>query len=612
MSETEEAQRQTDEESNSNEAIVNRLAEEDVIVVSVVGGRRDTQVLSSLGQLSGLVSSSHGFATLTAHVPHVGFSIDHRALVWCKQLVNAVVDGLNGAAAAADRSERMAALRSALLTSWPQSAMELHDMSAGVASSIASPSLRIRTAEWLLRVAIGLPFAASAVVAMVIACWQLAVLLAGKHDNVPTLYSALAPVQTTKQAVRAFAALPSSVQGTAAITAVLFVMARAPVAAVRELVPSFLRTVFAANSAANAAPLWLAVTFGGLLGAAFLILLDCCLSPLRLLAACLPKPNWTLLRSVTLAAVLTAAVLVAQLACFGVVAVLTQLRYAAFCCQATVMFCLCLLLLLLPSKHAHVAAHQRVVALLYLALQPPLLVGMLARAVEMLHSASPPAVDAFSRAPLLSYNLRCFPLLLYLLLVRWDDVWHDGTAHAAGGSGDGVRLLPPGSHAICHACSHDDGADGSLCEDGSAGEDSDGEDGVLEAEGRYRVISCSCRERVKEVADWCSFCACACRTCGGEERTYWARAAAAAGGPAAAAAAAAAGGDGYVSGGAGLHSLLSLAAFVAPTVMAAGSAVALYRLGYALTLHATLCGFRIMLRRWQQRTSARLFNRMRM
>lgn len=59
----------------------------DVIVVSISGGSRDTQVRTPLTRLDGIVPPRNGFSVSASAVPDVWLETDHQVIVWCNQLV---------------------------------------------------------------------------------------------------------------------------------------------------------------------------------------------------------------------------------------------------------------------------------------------------------------------------------------------------------------------------------------------------------------------------------------------------------------------------------------------------------------------------------------------
>ena len=71
-----------------------------VAIASISGGMRDALVAAPLADVEALVHPRHGFAVLSASIPHVGLSVDHACVVWCKQLVKRVALALSAAAKA--------------------------------------------------------------------------------------------------------------------------------------------------------------------------------------------------------------------------------------------------------------------------------------------------------------------------------------------------------------------------------------------------------------------------------------------------------------------------------------------------------------------------------
>ncbi|KAI9017889.1 PGAP1-like protein-domain-containing protein [Phycomyces nitens] len=62
----------------------------DVSVISLAGGSLDTTVNSDSASVSGWVPESHGLTVFTTAVPEVWTGCDHRAILWCNQLVKVV------------------------------------------------------------------------------------------------------------------------------------------------------------------------------------------------------------------------------------------------------------------------------------------------------------------------------------------------------------------------------------------------------------------------------------------------------------------------------------------------------------------------------------------
>ncbi|KAJ3152602.1 GPI inositol deacylase [Geranomyces variabilis] len=62
----------------------------DITLLSLAGGTHDTMVSSSLVEISPFVPRDNGFTAYTSGAPHVWTAADHRAILWCNQVVKAV------------------------------------------------------------------------------------------------------------------------------------------------------------------------------------------------------------------------------------------------------------------------------------------------------------------------------------------------------------------------------------------------------------------------------------------------------------------------------------------------------------------------------------------
>eukprot|EP01113_Clastostelium_recurvatum_P043940 TRINITY_DN7348_c0_g1_i4.p1 TRINITY_DN7348_c0_g1~~TRINITY_DN7348_c0_g1_i4.p1 ORF type:complete len:1049 (+),score=197.68 TRINITY_DN7348_c0_g1_i4:91-3237(+) len=63
-------------------------------IVSICGGHRDTLIRSELASLDGLVPSSHGLSILTTSMPEVWLEADHECILWCNQMLVAMLRGM--------------------------------------------------------------------------------------------------------------------------------------------------------------------------------------------------------------------------------------------------------------------------------------------------------------------------------------------------------------------------------------------------------------------------------------------------------------------------------------------------------------------------------------
>ncbi|KAF7727956.1 GPI inositol deacylase, partial [Apophysomyces ossiformis] len=67
---------------------------QDVTLVSFAGGTLDQTVNSDAASLEGAIPSSNSMTVFSASIPHVWTSCDHRAILWCNQLVKIVAAAL--------------------------------------------------------------------------------------------------------------------------------------------------------------------------------------------------------------------------------------------------------------------------------------------------------------------------------------------------------------------------------------------------------------------------------------------------------------------------------------------------------------------------------------
>ncbi|KAI9003193.1 PGAP1-like protein-domain-containing protein [Gaertneriomyces semiglobifer] len=65
------------------------------VIVSLAGGNHDTLVSSDLCEISSFVPSSHGFTTYASAMPDVWTAADHKAVLWCNQIVWSVIKGVS-------------------------------------------------------------------------------------------------------------------------------------------------------------------------------------------------------------------------------------------------------------------------------------------------------------------------------------------------------------------------------------------------------------------------------------------------------------------------------------------------------------------------------------
>ncbi|KAJ3183453.1 GPI inositol deacylase [Geranomyces variabilis] len=70
----------------------------DITLLSLAGGTHDTMVSSSLVEISPFVPLDNGFTAYTSGAPLVWTAADHRAILWCNQVVKAVARALFGIA----------------------------------------------------------------------------------------------------------------------------------------------------------------------------------------------------------------------------------------------------------------------------------------------------------------------------------------------------------------------------------------------------------------------------------------------------------------------------------------------------------------------------------
>ncbi|KAJ3157590.1 GPI inositol deacylase [Geranomyces michiganensis] len=68
----------------------------DITLISLAGGTHDTMVSSSLVEISPFIPPMNGFTAYTSGAPLVWTAADHRAILWCNQVVKAVARALFG------------------------------------------------------------------------------------------------------------------------------------------------------------------------------------------------------------------------------------------------------------------------------------------------------------------------------------------------------------------------------------------------------------------------------------------------------------------------------------------------------------------------------------
>ncbi|KAJ3300012.1 GPI inositol deacylase [Borealophlyctis nickersoniae] len=62
----------------------------DVSLVSIAGGNHDTMISSDSAEVASFLSPGHGFTVYTTGVPNVWTPADHRAILWCNQMVKSL------------------------------------------------------------------------------------------------------------------------------------------------------------------------------------------------------------------------------------------------------------------------------------------------------------------------------------------------------------------------------------------------------------------------------------------------------------------------------------------------------------------------------------------
>lgn len=63
---------------------------QNVSLISIAGGNHDTMISSSLTEIRPIVPSTHGFTVYSTSIPDVWTAADHKAILWCNQLVKAI------------------------------------------------------------------------------------------------------------------------------------------------------------------------------------------------------------------------------------------------------------------------------------------------------------------------------------------------------------------------------------------------------------------------------------------------------------------------------------------------------------------------------------------
>jgi glycosylphosphatidylinositol deacylase len=92
----------------------------DMVIISICAGNRDVLINPELADLSPIAPLTHSFTVFTTGMPSVWTSMDHQAIVWCKQVARKLVSALVAAVDASRpektliREKRLVALESVL------------------------------------------------------------------------------------------------------------------------------------------------------------------------------------------------------------------------------------------------------------------------------------------------------------------------------------------------------------------------------------------------------------------------------------------------------------------------------------------------------------------
>ncbi|TPX64619.1 hypothetical protein SpCBS45565_g05747 [Spizellomyces sp. 'palustris'] len=65
-----------------------------IVLVSIAGGNQDTMISSDAAETGLMVPPSHGFTVYSTGIPFVWTAADHKAILWCNQLVKVLVGAL--------------------------------------------------------------------------------------------------------------------------------------------------------------------------------------------------------------------------------------------------------------------------------------------------------------------------------------------------------------------------------------------------------------------------------------------------------------------------------------------------------------------------------------
>ncbi|KAF2069507.1 hypothetical protein CYY_009174 [Polysphondylium violaceum] len=67
---------------------------DNICLISIAGGHRDTLIRSELASLDGLVAPDKSFSVVTTSIPEVLIETDHQCILWCNEVVLSLVEGL--------------------------------------------------------------------------------------------------------------------------------------------------------------------------------------------------------------------------------------------------------------------------------------------------------------------------------------------------------------------------------------------------------------------------------------------------------------------------------------------------------------------------------------
>jgi hypothetical protein len=486
--------------------VVEEPLPEGVAVISIGGGAADglvTPALCDAGQGPRIASAT------SSAVAGVGFGIDHKALLWCKQLLERVAAALvsmQGATTVTTirggREEGEAQVQRRVLAA----RLELLGSSVSADESLGFESERL--SDWrsvsLSLVSDRAPLLLPAW--CLISSLLLAVALLSRHGIRSPLSSTFSPPPHYLRAamewaqgqrslvVLGIALLSSAWQGQLSLS----LGRAAPRDAVGQalLIPS--------------AP-WMGLTSLCALTAGLLMAVEGLAVGVAWVARRLPLPRKPLPWQLGAAAPVAAHFALRLPPSLLTEALLIFLSMCAVLAGVLVSF------LVAPSALPHVARYQRLLLLLYLPALP-LSLGLAWVAGEVLVRGARFSPEFVSAPRVLLACAVLLPILCCSILGRMGrSCFGSGEGGSSEPSVPSSRRVTSSSHGQCDACFHEDGGKGALFVETDRGCVSVG-GGVTIGPG-FRVVACDCMQRWDRLRQraprLCRFCRCVCTTCGG-------------------------------------------------------------------------------------------------